>query len=85
MSDRASEWYGALSSCPSVLANVIFGSARTAVPGDGAHWFIFGDAAHECSPDGSGLGGYMHGYAWRAALEPGDIASECKLPITLLE
>ena len=27
----------------------------------------------------------MHGYAWRAALEPGDIASECKLPITLFE
>ena len=27
----------------------------------------------------------MYGYAWRAALEPGEIAGEYKLPITLLE
>ena len=68
-----------------MLADVAFGSARTAVPDDALYWFIFGDAAYERSLDGSGLGDYMHGYAWRAALELGDIAGEYKLPITLLE
>lgn len=29
--------------------------------------------------------GYMHGYAWRAALEPADITGDYKMPITLLE
>ena len=48
------------------------------------HRFIFGDATRERSLDGSGFGGYMNGYAWRAALKPGDIAGEYKLPITTL-
>ena len=55
------------------------------VPDDVTHWSIFGDAACERSLEDSGLGGYKHGYAWRATLEPGDIAGEYKLPITLLE
>ena len=63
----------------------VFGSARTVVPDDVTHWSIFGDAACERSLEDSGLGGYKHGYAWRATLEPGDIAGEYKLPITLLE
>ena len=55
------------------------------MPTDVSKWYIFGDAARERALDGSGLGGYMHGYAWRAALTPPDIAGEYKLPITLLE
>ena len=84
-SNRATEWYDALSSCPGVLADVVFGAARIDVPTDVSKWYIFGDAARERALDGSGLGGYMHGYAWRAALTPPDIAGEYKLPITLLE
>jgi hypothetical protein len=55
------------------------------VPDDATHCFIFGDAARERSLEGSGLGGYMHRYAWRAPLEPGDIAGDYKMPITLLK
>ena len=84
-SDRATEWCDALSSCPGVLADVVFGAARIDVPTDVSKWYIFGDAARELALSDSGLGGYMHGYAWRAALTPPDIAGKYKLPITLLE
>ena len=33
-SERATEWYDALSSCPGVLADCVFGAARVDVPKD---------------------------------------------------
>lgn len=48
-------------------------------------WYVFGDAAREKALDGSGLGGYIHGFGWCAPLEAYDIVGPTKLPITVLE
>mgnify|MGYP003920014363 FL=1 len=85
MMDRAREWIDRLATCPGALADAVFGAQRTAVPADVVQWYIFGDAAREQSTSDSGLGGYMHGYAWRAPLDMGDISGPFKLPITVLE
>ena len=85
MKSRASEWLSRLATSPGALADAVFGTNTTAVPTNAVFWYIFGDAARERAVSDSGLGGYMHGFAWRAPLQQSDVAGPCKLPITVLE
>ena len=83
--DRANEWAARLGTCPGSLADVVFGAGVMAVPPNVVWWYVFGDAARERARSDSGLGGYMHGFGWRAPLLDCDIEGPCKLPITVLE
>jgi hypothetical protein len=83
--DRAKEWASRLGTCPGSLADIVFGTSALAVPPSVVWWYVFGDAAREQARTQSGLGGYMHGFGWRAPLEQQDIEGPCKLPITVLE
>ena len=83
--DRANEWAARLGTCPGSLADVVFGAGIMAIPPNVVWWYVFGDAARERARSDSGLGGYMHGFGWRAPLLDCDIEGPCALPITVLE
>ena len=53
-----------------------------AIPSNVVWWYVFGDAARERARSDSGLGGYMHGFGWRAPLLDCDIEGACKLRLS---
>lgn len=82
---RASEFHTRLASQPGMMAHDVFRSWGDApITAVSQTWYVFMDAAKDGTAT-PGLGGYMHGHAWRLPLMRRDVVGPLQLPIAVLE